>query len=1013
MANVTMSQSRDNAGGPIAIRGYLVQTLVALLDIAQADPPFSEITLEPAHADEQFDFVWNNAYGAFAVQVKSTVNEFQKSAVEDWAAKLQAARKHEKCRLMLVGNYHTSLAKVETIGGVEIEKKNLDLPGLFDQAAHRIAKFIHAQGLDAGTPDEHELIAESLVTRLLRNSVSREPLGRDAFIKLLAGWIREAPRGKLHVDFDHFNVFKYAPENLIGREAETGWLDDAWNKAVNGEANRPRVLTFVAMGGEGKTSLVAKWAAELSGKDWPGCEAVFAWSFYSQGISESASSDLFLKEALVFFGDEEMANSARHVAEKGKRLAQLVGAKRSLLILDGVEPLQYAPTAAMPGELKDYGISALLKTLAANSRGLCVVTTRYPIPDLKAFRQRSAPEIELKHLSKEAGVELLESLGVKGAQREYEQLVEDVKGHALTLNLLGTYLRDAHAGDIRKRDQVKLEEADAEEQGGHAFRVMDAYVQWLSADSGNIEENKKAQRALAILQLMGLFDRPATADCIHALLKAPAIKGLTELLVEKNDAKRNMALSRLETAKLISASHDASGALVSLDAHPLLREYFAKRLREQQPAAWREAHRRIYKQLITTKEGDKPTLEQLLPLYQAVVHGCLAGEPKKACNEIYRDRILRGNQTYSLHKLGAAASDLGGLASFFERPWRLFLPGLSENAQAFLLNSAAFYLSALGRPAEALEPMQYGLEMAIEQNDWDNAATGAANLSLLELLLGRVEQALANAEQMTAHADRSKDEFQIMVALAANAYALHQAGHPVEAVKLFEDAERMQAQRHPLSPYLNSLQGVMYCGALLAKTEREAWRVQCSAIPLHQVDLLSFSSLSELAVRAEQMLKVAEINEVRIAIALARLTQGRIVLYSNVFGMDADDVAETIEAAMGELRYASQMDHLPDGLLTRSWLRVRQGDLNGAHADLDDAWEIAERGPMPLYQADILMHRSRLFFREAEYPWRNDDGPPRTAKDDIAEARRLIEKHGYWRRKEELEDAEAVIGKLA
>jgi hypothetical protein len=32
---------------------------------------------------------------------------------------------------------------------------------------------------------------------------------------------------------------------------------------------------------------------------------------------------------------------------------------------------------------------------------------------------------------------------------------------------------------------------------------------------------------------------------------------------------------------------------------------------------------------------------------------------------------------------------------------------------------------------------------------------------------------------------------------------------------------------------------------------------------------------------------------------------------------------------------------------------------------------------------------------------------------DLTIARRLVEKYGYWRRKEELEDAEAVIGKLA
>lgn len=59
---------------------------------------------------------------------------------------------------------------------------------------------------------------------------------------------------------------------------------------------------------------------------------------------------------------------------------------------------------------------------------------------------------------------------------------------------------------------------------------------------------------------------------------------------------------------------------------------------------------------------------------------------------------------------------------------------------------------------------------------------------------------------------------------------------------------------------------------------------------------------------------------------------------------------------------------------------------------------------MPLFLADILLHRARLFFREKTYPW-----PNTSAKADLAEARRLIEKHGYWRRKEELEDAEAVI----
>ena len=78
---------------------------------------------------------------------------------------------------------------------------------------------------------------------------------------------------------------------------------------------------------------------------------------------------------------------------------------------------------------------------------------------------------------------------------------------------------------------------------------------------------------------MGLFDRPATADCLAALLEPPAIPGLTEVLVGMSEAQRNVAFTRLATAKLLTVNRDAAGTLVSLDAHPLIREYFARQLR--------------------------------------------------------------------------------------------------------------------------------------------------------------------------------------------------------------------------------------------------------------------------------------------------------------------------------------------------------------------------------------------------------------------------------------------------
>ncbi len=221
------------------------------------------------------------------------------------------------------------------------------------------------------------------------------------------------PKRSTPVIADISRIVKYAPAHLIGRKAETQLLNDAWAKAQNNVTKRPHVLTFVALGGEGKTSLVAKFGAELAHQDWPGCDGVFAWSFYSQGTREqaAASSDVFLKEALTFFGDPAMAGSAQGAFDKGRRLAQLAGERRALLILDGLEPLQYAPTSPTRGELKDSGLAALLKGLAANNRGLCVVTTRYSIPDLRAYWQTTAPEVNLLRLPKEADVELFQSLG--------------------------------------------------------------------------------------------------------------------------------------------------------------------------------------------------------------------------------------------------------------------------------------------------------------------------------------------------------------------------------------------------------------------------------------------------------------------------------------------------------------------------------------------------------------------------------------------------------------------------
>jgi tetratricopeptide (TPR) repeat protein len=855
-----------------------------------------------------------------------------------------------------------------------------------------------------------------------------------------------APETRQMFDIPH--ILKYAPDKLIGREEETKLLNDAWAKTQNHDTKRPHILTLVALGGEGKTSLVAKWAAELAAQDWPGCDAAFAWSFYSQGTREqlAASSDLFLKAALTFFGDDAdkaFATSSAGAFEKGQRLARLVGQRRSLLILDGLEPLQYAPTAPTPGELKDQGLAALLKGLSAASHGLCIVTTRYSLPDLKAFWQTTAPEVKLLRLSPDAGMHLLKTLGVRGTAQEFAALVEDVKGHALTLTLLGGFLKRAFHGDIRQRDRVKFEKADEKMDGGHAFRTMATYEQWLMRDGGD-----EGRREVAVLRLMGLFDRPADAGCLAAL-RSETIPGLTEPLAGLADDDWEYCLSGLEATKLLTVNRDESGALISLDAHPHLREYFARQLREQNPEAWRAAHRRLYEHLCAnTKEGDHPTLEDLQPLYQAVAHGCQAGLQQEAWGDVYIARIYR--EGYSSGKLGAFGQDLGAMAFFFDPPWRELSSNLLNESRVVVLDRTATCLRSLGRISEALELMRASADWAMRHWDWLHGAVAASHLSNLDLTLGEVADALCDAEKSVAFARHGievasqamftyREDDSLVACLSAYPAlgdALHQAGRRAEAETHFREAEQMQAELQPACSLLYSGEGARYCDLLLAAPEHAAWQ-QCNAgvspagspgVPpggsggetppeLAAGTAALLASCRAISQRAAQTLKWAEqARQDILSPSLDHLTLGRAALYEAILGKsEIQNSKSEIEKAVDGLRRSGNMDDLPRGLLTRAWLRFLDGACTGpesAQEDLDEAWEIAERGPMKLFLADIHLYRARLFaVRNAEcgvgnekekYPWESPAA-------DLAAAEKLINDCGYHRRDEELADAKKAI----
>ena len=154
---------------------------------------------------------------------------------------------------------------------------------------------------------------------------------------------------------------------------------------------------------------------------------------------------------------------------------------------------------------------------------------------------------------------MLRALGVKGDEAELRSASDEFAGHCLALTLLGSYLSDAYNGDIRYRGRVSGHLAQDVRQGDHAQRVMESYQTWLGEGP-----------ELAVLRMLGLFDRATDEKAIEALLKSPAIRDLTESLTDLTRPEWRTILAKLRGAKLIApGDSDHPG---QLDAHPLVRE---------------------------------------------------------------------------------------------------------------------------------------------------------------------------------------------------------------------------------------------------------------------------------------------------------------------------------------------------------------------------------------------------------------------------------------------------------
>ena len=756
---------------------------------------------------------------------------------------------------------------------------------------------------------------------------------------------------RLETDISHLPI---GSTPLVGRQEH---LDN-----LNAYLADPQVVvaSFIAAGGVGKSALVSDWVDKIQ-PGYGGAQKVFGWSFYSQGTHETqTSSGPFFSAALPFFGHS--GNLPETDENKASRLGELLQQQPSLLILDGMEPLQYHQDT-QGGVFKDTGIYRLLRFLGGNGlgihgqNGLVLLTSRQPIRELANRQGGRYRETLLENLTEEDGTQLLKNLGVvKGLPHEFKETVREINGYALGLILLGKLLSQQYEGDIARRDQIKYL-LDEEGHGKHAKRMMAHYDEKLWAE-------KKSHGAF--LRLLGLFDRPMKESAFEVLRTKATIA--TSLKKIKPPAF-NIMLNNLKQAGLLLTEGSTNTRTRRWDAHPLVREYFKKKLLDETPDGYRQAHKILFEYFQSVPEDDRPnTLEKLEPLYRAMHHGCQAGEYKKALGDVYYRRILRYNEGFSHFKLGTYSSNLAALAGFFPNGWA-YLPveaDLSEGGRLFLLAEAALHLASLGRMAEALGPQQEGLRMAEQMEDWKNASVFATSLCSLLFATGEFRQALKTAKKGRVWAKKSGDPFKPMILQTYLATAYHRLGELTKSQTAFQEAEKMQAIQQPEYPQLYGLPGKNYCDLLLEQARNQAeWE------DVHR--------------RAKESFQWHASSNNLLTIAMDHLTQGR-ALAAMGQNQEADKQSNQ---AVDTIRKSGMILFTPEILIHRATFLRQQKDMNSSRQDLEEALEIAVRCGMFPYEADGRLLEGHVFL---------DENNLEQAKKSLERAEELIEKMEYGQR---------------
>jgi len=215
-----------------------------------------------------------------------------------------------------------------------------------------------------------------------------------------------------------------------------------------------RTSSSSALRGMGKTSLVATWMAELALKSWRGAERVFDWSFYSQGTSDQRLPRRIPSSPPP---SRPSVTPTRRAAPRGIAERALPSSSGSSVACSCSMVLSRFNTH--PGRWRESSRTPLSKPCSKASPPECRAVRRHNAresprhpatlwPHRRRHRAHCAHRPRRRRPPAPPRSHARWSAGDQPDDRELQAASREVRGHGLTLQLLGQYLKLVEGGDI-------------------------------------------------------------------------------------------------------------------------------------------------------------------------------------------------------------------------------------------------------------------------------------------------------------------------------------------------------------------------------------------------------------------------------------------------------------------------------------------------------------------------------------------------------------------------------------